>query len=370
MNKLSYELLEEMLKRASWEVAESLLPDPIMSSDNLERLALSTDDVIRSYRYWIADNPNLSVSTFRQLAKDDDVDVSDNVYSNPNCPLEILEQHLPLHELEHYATSNNEDERYAAARNPRTPSHLLEKLSYEENFYMDDIARNPNATMSLLRKLANHKEDAVRQGVARNPTTPVDVLVQLVTDKYDGVRVTIAERTDITVSIIEQLAKDSRKHVREVIAGRADTPETVLEQMAWDKSPDVRRAVAGNPNTPLSSLRSLILDANKDVRGVAAGNPRAAVLFNSPPEPDQPIAPDLLKQIVRNTRPSLARFIAFLQPDCPVEALAKYFRSPEWRERCAIAMNPNTPPNTIEKLLNDGNRIVREAARNRTKVAD
>ena len=61
--------------------------------------------------------------------------------------------------------------------------------------------------------------------------------------------------------------------------------------------------------------------------------------------------------------PSLGRLLALLSPWAPVEALAKYLRSTWWEERAAIAANPATPPATRAKLAEDGNAIVRAAAR-------
>ncbi|MBE9176937.1 hypothetical protein IQ225_19280, partial [Synechocystis salina LEGE 06155] len=59
--------------------------------------------------------------------------------------------------------------------------------------------------------------------------------------------------------------------------------------------------------------------------------------------------------------------IAFRSPHCPTGALAKNYRSRDWLERCAIAENPKTPDATLEKLLLDGNRLVRQKAQTNLK---
>ncbi|GEM_PF-6598948 len=64
-------------------------------------------------------------------------------------------------------------------------------------------------------------------------------------------------------------------------------------------------------------------------------------------------------------RPSTKRLLAFLCEDAPVDALARAQRSPDWLERAAIARNPNTPPDVIKRLANDGNVVVRAIARAR-----
>ena len=57
------------------------------------------------------------------------------------------------------------------------------------------------------------------------------------------------------------------------------------------------------------------------------------------------------------------RLLAFLCPDAPPEALAKAQRSNDWRERAAIALNPNTPENVLMRLSQEGNAVVRSLAK-------
>ena len=73
--------------------------------------------------------------------------------------------------------------------------------------------------------------------------------------------------------------------------------------------------------------------------------------------------PFLLQECTKGSPPSLPRLIAMLHPEYPVPALARHFRSSDWRERCAIAQNPSTPPNTLAILAREGNRVVRAAAK-------
>ncbi len=68
-------------------------------------------------------------------------------------------------------------------------------------------------------------------------------------------------------------------------------------------------------------------------------------------------------QFTAAAMPSLNRLLALLSPWTPVPALAKYFRSTWWEERAAIAIHPATPPATRALLAEDGNVVVRAAAR-------
>ena len=57
------------------------------------------------------------------------------------------------------------------------------------------------------------------------------------------------------------------------------------------------------------------------------------------------------------------RLLAFLCPDTPPAALAKAQRSNDWRERAAIAINPNTPEIVLVRLSKEGNAVVRSLAK-------
>ena len=63
-----------------------------------------------------------------------------------------------------------------------------------------------------------------------------------------------------------------------------------------------------------------------------------------------------------NGAPGNKRLFAFLCDDAPADALAKAQRSTDWLERAAIAMNPNTPPEVVQRLAKDGNAVVRSVA--------
>ena len=179
----------------------------------------------------------------------------------------------------------------------------------------------------------------VRKKVASNPDTPVELRLEL----------------------LQQLAKDEKWAVRREVARNPNTPGELLQQLAKDESSDVRGDVARNPNTPLEAYFYLRLDKNQSVRDSAIGS-----LSGLQPEQQSCLkelaTPFLLQECTKGSPPSLPRLIAMLHPEYPVPALARHFRSSDWRERCAIAQNPSTPPNTLAILAREGNRVVRAAA--------
>lgn len=64
-----------------------------------------------------------------------------------------------------------------------------------------------------------------------------------------------------------------------------------------------------------------------------------------------------------NGKSGNTRLLAFLCPDAPPDALAKAQRSNDWRERAAIAINPNTPEIVLVRLSQEGNAVVRSLAK-------
>jgi|TARA_R110001592_G_C12797954_1_gene716651 hypothetical protein len=70
------------------------------------------------------------------------------------------------------------------AKDPETPSHILEHLSNDTNWRVrSGVALNPNAPPEVLAKLAHSKQRNIRFRVAHNPNTPEEVLHWLVVDK-------------------------------------------------------------------------------------------------------------------------------------------------------------------------------------------
>ena len=60
---------------------------------------------------------------------------------------------------------------------------------------------------------------------------------------------------------------------------------------------------------------------------------------------------------------SANRLTVLLNPEAPIEVLAKISRSTSWLERYAITQNPKTPYPVVQRLAGDSNLIVRAAAK-------
>lgn len=277
--------------------------------------------------YWIrrriASHPNCPVDVLAQLALDDDLDVRICVAKNPNCPVE-----LRLKLLTQLALDDGCWVRICVAENPNCPVDVLTQFALDNNSYVRrDVASNLNCPVEVLTQLALDDDYRVRRDVASNPNCPVDVLTQLALDNNSDVRIDVTLNPNCPVEVLTQLALDD-SYVRRGIALNLNCPVEVLTQLALDNNSDVRRGVASNLNCPPADL----------------------------------IVDSFLEQFTKSSIPTYPRLIAFRSPHCPTGALAKNYRSRDWLERCAIAEHPKTPDATLQKLLLDGNRLVRQKA--------
>ena len=68
-------------------------------------------------------------------------------------------------------------------------------------------------------------------------------------------------------------------------------------------------------------------------------------------------------RFAKSRKPSLARFMVFLNNYADSKLLAQNCHATSWLEKYTIAQNPQTPDNTLKFLAKDANRIVRAAAK-------
>ena len=122
----------------------------------------------------------------------------------------------PLMEELLVALSEVEDmgSRWAVAKNPYTPPHILEKLARDDvNLVRALVATNPNTPAPVLHTLFGD-EKIVRDGLSGNPNTPAKLLKILADDTDKMVRMRIAENPNASQELLEKLMKDSDENVR------------------------------------------------------------------------------------------------------------------------------------------------------------
>lgn len=208
---------------------------------------------------------------------------------------------------------------------PEWFEHTLPK----SDTYFKETANNPKTTVKGLSHFAtDNNDDGDLRLVAKNPNTPVKVLSKLATDNDVTVRLHVAFNPNIPVNILSQLAKDNNSVVREYVAKNPNTPTSVLEQILGDRSEKILQFV---------------------VARYLAHNPDQLSF--------------VLQHYPKDYQPSYSRLVILFHPQVPTNLLVENRRSNAWLERYAIAQHPNTPPDTLEILAKDANRIVRAAAK-------
>jgi hypothetical protein len=75
--------------------------------------------------------------------------------------------------------------RKEVARNPATPSDILDELSLDINKeVLHAVAANPHSGPATLNRLAVNKYTYTREAVALNGSTPVDTMIMLASSKH------------------------------------------------------------------------------------------------------------------------------------------------------------------------------------------
>ena len=357
----------------------------------------------------VARNPNTSVSVLQQLSGDKHFDVREAAIENL-CQNVAFNLESPGSVLQHLAESEDWRIAMAVARHPNTPAIALSQLAkhYDAQVRMV-VARNPKTPLNVLEELLEDKEKDVREAasanlnqIASNSNAPGSILEQLkaatnpesqevlrelATSKWVPIREAIARHLNTPTHVLEQLATDKNNAIRTCVAQNPNTPASLLEQLAADKDGDVVIAVAGNLNTSMRLLEQLVLKGmrNRQISGIyrlsTDRNPNApACLLEQLAQkgirnkhieaaaknlilqhPDSAFV--FVQEYIESFEPSFSRLLVLLHPLAPSSLLEKNFRSSSWLERYAIAQNPNTPSHIRQRLVQDGNRIVRATAR-------
>lgn len=197
----------------------------------------------------------------------------------------------------------------------------------------------PERSLDELEQMLNHEAPAVRAAAAGDPQLAPERLLQV---KHDE------DWSDVDPAVYRALASNPQ------------SSPALLSALAADRSAlfaAVRRAIAHNPHAPPEAL-ALLADEPyaTDLRLTVAAHPNL-----SPAQRAQLLAHSL-EHALGSLDPVFGA-IALSQPALPVEQFTLFAGSPYWLERLALALNPATPQEVRAPLADDGNRLVRAAAR-------
>lgn len=182
------------------------------------------NDMEEQVRFYLAANPRTPIETLQKLACDISSDVRSQVAGNRETPVEILEK---------LATDSDPETLRQIAENRNTPTHILEKISQkllnlaqsspissEEAAVLRSLAMNPRISGAILQQicLINHTDNnywVLALGVVKNPNITVDLLTKLANHQEIDVRVAVAQHPKTPLEVLKQLESDQEYPVRQ-----------------------------------------------------------------------------------------------------------------------------------------------------------
>lgn len=357
---LPIELVREMAKDRQIASKGFLLRNSYISSDLLGTLAEDSDLRVQ---HFVALHPNTDIDTLTKLA--DNPDVASFVLQSPNLTAKIFEQLL----------DNNPKLNLALAKHARTRARTLEQIAARSEDVETLIAVVENRKIALLvknrilSKLAKFPSLSVRQYVAQHRNTPHNILWLWVTSqRYYKLHPFIAKNTNAPAMLLDYLARKfySRK-VGKSLQKNPNTSEATFEHLYSKKRRKIllneRKlvAIAAQNDIDKAIAQKLIIDNYYELR-----------YFLNPLYIDKGrslITKDTIFQIIKDC----SRYDIYLiqKGNLPLETveflLKQIAKSYKVGKRKFAARHPKTPTSALEKLAEDSDYGVKEAAMFRLK---
>lgn len=308
------ETLRTLARDEDWRVRQAVATHPELAADVLSLLSSDTDADVRRA---VVVHPQATEEILERLSVDEQQDIRLQVAQYPGAPLLALAILL---------ADYDEQVRHAAQAHPQTPVSLIEQYRRAE-------AVDPGLAGEFLRQLAGQTLWS-RVLAAQNPTTPLEALRELTRDSEWSVRQAVAKNPALTAEMLVSLAQDSDRDVRQAVAEHRHTPQAILAELLHDIDENVRLSALRNPHLEPEALERY----------------RAQLVLRG-----------------SRSRFALNRAVAISRREISPRELSKvrHWAAPEWVVRYAVAQNPHTPRQILERLAQDANRLVRAKAARR-----
>ena len=264
-----------------------------------------------------------------------------------------------------------------AAANPHIASAALTAATTSDDVRVRaSAAANPTVSVLCLRNLAGDPHDIVRRAVATNPRSEPDMLRTLIGDGVGNVAGAAAANPSIDADVLVEAARDGHWVVE--VASNPNTPPDLLDNLGsgrcvhtseeacpdngdcWAEHSDIREdllaAVFANPSTDPELLRNLetyVDDWDYQTQTAIAAS-----------ETDPLWLDDLAGYPDPQVRLALAR-----NPHTNSETLQRLAQDPDTAEhdygwvRDAVAEHPSCPPQMLTEMIT-GSDPIRSAAAN------
>ena len=345
-------------------------------------------------------NPSTPIEILEELAKSNrHAGVYESVARNPKTTTDILEILLDKNSMNGYVYPE-------IARHPKINEKIIAKILNKSNDSYGGVFNNPNTPIEIRKKLleyfSNKQTVAINkycpQEFINNTYIPGELLEKCISKTIEQIKnienptytrskefkkldlnrlETIAFHPNITSNGLKTLLNYEDRFVRSSAIANYKTPQYITEVwgMSFLKTLNQKelKSLASNFYATEELLKELVNHQDITVSRTAASNPCASDEILEEWETSPFYKEGVLEQIMAEEQRLLDRWessisasnrlTVLLNFETPVSVLAKISRSSSWLERYAIAQNPNTPYPIIQRLAEDGNRIVRAAAK-------
>jgi predicted DNA-binding WGR domain protein len=371
-------------------------------------IQLSDDDRFE-VRKGLASNPNLPIVVMEKFARDSNLEVRIALSKNPNAyytalailaddPYQKVRKNVAFHKntpgdtiidksLRELSEYDRHQAKERAAGSLHSSPATLEKLA--EGSYQtihQHLACNPKAPLPVLESMFQRFENCIDNSLSRNPAIPIDWLRQHGID--------LQYWLDESPHKLIQLAESSRPYDRWFILKSdrvlEETLQVVIRKLTVSSDSYYREScklIVKHPNSSLSVLENLSKKIAVD-RFELPAEVMSELRYKIAEKIDVPIerlqellknnASDLmLRQIISQhpegyplvtssflNKPKTVAYWFILHHSYLTEEWLKeaFTKSVSWFDRYAIAQNPSTPKDILEKLAEDEHLFVRSAA--------
>lgn len=262
-----------------------------------------------------------------------DVLVLEALIRNANTPAE-----LTAAVAEAGLSSAGEDTLEILAKDPATPSHILQEV----------LDRTPGLSQWTAGRL--------KQTVASNPRVSAETLQTLAMDEDAGVRALVAKSPAIPLEGLVKLAADADSKVREVVANNSATPVELLLRFATDEAPAVVKAVASHPSATADVLDRVVSDQLKRRKGLRPKSQFSRDL------PDFPLGP--LTAVAANPRTGQDTLRTLVDSvDRALKSIPDYSRNEtvigrEARVWAGVGGNPSAAADLLDRVAHEVHKVV------------
>lgn len=241
--------------------------------------------------------------------------------------------------------------RQKQARNATaTPEELAGLAQDESRDVRISVVRHPNTSLATLEQLAGDDDSWVRGALARNKQLPPHLLERLASDSHSVVRINVARHPHASVELLQQLAGDDDGEVLHALWHRSDLPEPVRALVQerqksvsqWGSSRPAKN-VALSVQTPPHVLDQLAQThyADEMVCKHVASNKKAT--------------PTTLRRLAEHTAESVRAALA-ANPNTPHDLLERFSRD-SLTVRQGLASNANAPQELLQELVDANLRL-------------